>query len=136
MIKISDYKNRLVHTILVFCILVFTSTLMAEIYVWYDADSTRNISNVKPDWWTDEMSQMSPQDIVVPVEATPQPGKFVGDNENRKFHKPTCEQIQTLDGFMAIPEHKRVWFASYDEAKAQNYTACTHCKPVKSESED
>lgn len=110
---------------------IFTTTvLLAEIYVWQDETHVTNISNLKPEWWTDEMSQQTQGSIVFEGDATPLPGKLVGDKENRKFHRITCDQIYNPEGKLAIPQEKIIWFQSPDEALSQNFIACDHCKPT------
>jgi hypothetical protein len=109
--------------------LLTLSSVGADVYVWYNASQVMHITNVRPDWWLDEMDQMDPHEIQPPPEAIEYPGEFVGDNENRKFHVVTCEQIYTSDGNMAIPDSKIVWFQTVDEAIQQGFYACDHCKP-------
>ncbi len=106
----------------------YSSVGYADVYIWHDIDNIQHISNVKPDWWTDEMDQMDPDEIVAPTEEA-LPGAFVGDRENKKFHLPSCEQIHTPEGLMAIPDSKIIWFRALDDALSQGYFACDHCKP-------
>ncbi|MBN1296959.1 hypothetical protein JXA80_09275 [bacterium] len=101
----------------------------ADVYVWLDQTSIKHISNVKPKWWTDDMDQLDPGTVVAPVDERITLGVFIGDTENKKFHWPLCEQIYNQQGLLAIPEHKRVWFKTFEEAIAQGYYACDHCKP-------
>jgi hypothetical protein len=126
-----------------FIVLFFISCLFfsltgssADIYIWRDLNDIKQISNVKPDWWTDEMNQMLPGEVVEPVDKPDVsqdkkfPGKFVGDKENKKFHVPTCEQIYTSDKKMAIPDNKIIWFDTFEDATSKGYVACGHCKPT------
>ncbi len=115
--------------------LFMTSVLLAEVFIWQDENHITNISNIKPDWWTDEMSQQEQGTVVFQGESTPLPGKFVGDKENRKFHRISCEQIYNPQGKMAIPPEKIIWFQSNEEALSQNFIACDHCKPTSGVSE-
>jgi len=110
---------------------ILIPAVRAEVYIWVDQNDIRHISNVKPKWWTEEMDQMDPGTVVEPEDASAVPGKFIGDRENKKFHWPKCEQIYNQEGLLAIPEHKRIWFETYDEAIALGYHVCDHCKPSK-----
>ncbi len=118
------------------CALSFVLDVGAEVFRWQDSQQIMHITNVRPEWWTDEMSQMDYQDIIPPLEPTPAPGRLVGDRENRKFHRPACEQIYNPQGRLAIPDEKIIWFDTADEAMDKGYLACDHCKPVKSSTED
>jgi len=118
--------------------LILTLTLMTaliapvvfgEVYIWLDGTSVKHISNVKPKWWTDEMDQMDPGTVVAPEGEGVMMGKFIGDRENKKFHWPKCEQIHNQESQLAIPQHKRIWFDTYEQAISQGYHACDHCKP-------
>ncbi|MCD4655371.1 hypothetical protein K8T06_15730 [bacterium] len=100
-----------------------------EVYIWLDQDTIQHISNVKPEWWTDDMDKMDPGTVVAPDPKNSTPGCFIGDTENKKFHWPKCEQILNEEGFLAIPEHKRIWFRTFDDAIKQGYHICDHCKP-------
>jgi hypothetical protein len=113
----------------VFVLFVSASLVSASIYMWRDKDNMKHLTNVKPDWWTDDMDQMNPDDIQQPEGPTPFPDNFVGDKENRKFHKPSCDQIYTPEKKMAIPESKIIWFNTYDEAVNKGYQPCDHCNP-------
>ncbi|MBN1551558.1 hypothetical protein JW979_08820 [bacterium] len=128
----------LTRVVLLFSILLLAATFAnAEVYMWIGPDNIFQLTNIKPDWWTEDMDQMAPSDIRPPdVEKVTYPGKYVGDKENRKFHLPSCEQIYTSDGKMAIPDNKIIWFQSTDEAISLGYIACDHCKPLQSNEED
>ena len=128
------FNSRTSIVLLVFA-LVFCSLAMGDIYRWRGDDGTLHMTNVKPSWWTDEMDQMDPDSIIPPEGPTPFPGKFVGDKENRKFHRPECEQIYDPDGNMAIPDEKIIWFQSFDEAISAGYEICDHCKPAEADAE-
>jgi len=104
-------------------------SVQAEVYIWMEENGIRHISNVKPDWWTDEMDTLDPGTVVAPDEENGLLGKYVGDRENKKFHWPKCIQIKNSEGFLAIPEAKRVWFKTYQDAVDQGYYVCDHCKP-------
>ncbi len=131
----SVAPKRVLFLIGFFSTLFMTSVMLAEVYIWQDENHITNISNIKPDWWTDEMSQQEQGTVVFQGESTPLPGKFVGDKENRKFHRISCEQIYNPQGKMAIPPEKIVWFQSTDEALSQTFIACDHCKPTSSTSD-
>jgi Metal binding domain of Ada len=107
------------------------SAVSASVFKWLDHEETMFITNVKPEWWTDEMDQMDFRDIHPPLGSKPYPLLFVADKENRKFHIPTCEQIFTQDHVMAIPDEKIIWFETAAEAEKQGYRACSHCKPAQ-----
>lgn len=109
------------------------SFVKADIFVFYDISGVKTITNMRPDWWTDEMDTMDPMSIKPPDGSEVYPGKFVGDKENRKFHRPTCEQIYTPDKRMAIPESKIIWFNTVDEALSQGFFSCDHCKPAEND---
>ena len=115
---------------IIFGTLVVFSTAIAGVYKWQDNAGTTHVTNIKPDWWTDEMDDLKFSEIHPPDEPTPFPGKFVGDKENYKFHLPSCEQIYTPEGKMAIPESKIIWFKSAQEALDKNFVPCSHCKPA------
>ncbi len=74
------------------------------------------------------MDLKEPGTVVAPG-APANPGKFVGDRENRKFHWPKCEQIYDPEGKLAIPLEKQIWFRDYQEAIDQGFFVCDHCKP-------
>lgn len=105
------------------------SVVNAEVYVWLDGDGIRHISNVKPEWWTDEMDKQDPGSVIAPEDGIAMLGKFIGDRENKKFHWPLCIQIYNPQNELAIPMEKRIWFKSYQEAIDQNYVVCDHCQP-------
>jgi hypothetical protein len=112
------------------CLLVLSAS--ADVYVWHDKNGIEVITNIKPEWWTAEMDQLDPKLITEPDETAPEtPGKYVGDKENRKFHRLTCDQIYNSDGKLAIPDSKVIWFQATDEALSQNFIACDHCKPTE-----
>lgn len=72
---------------------------------------------------------MDPGTVIAPEGEFAEKGKFIGDRENKKFHWPQCEQIYNPEGQLAIPEHKRIWFDTYEQAIRQGYHVCDHCKP-------
>ncbi len=115
---------------------IAASVVAASVYMWYDKDKTVHLTNVKPDWWTDDMDMKSPEEIHPPEGPTPFPGIFVGDKENRKFHRPSCDQIYTPEKKMAIPDSKIIWFQSYEEAISKGYHPCKHCKPLPVDSSE
>ena len=74
------------------------------------------------------MDLLEPGTVVAPATAS-NPGKFIGDRENKKFHWPKCEQIYTPEGKLAIPPQKQIWFQEYQSAIDEGYHVCDHCKP-------
>ena len=102
----------------------------AEVYIWMDGDAIRHISNVKPNWWTDEMDKLDPGTVIAPDEENGLLGKFIGDRENKKFHWPKCIQILSSEGFLAIPETKRIWFQKYQDVLLIIEGLCFSCQPT------
>lgn len=125
----SNQRYLLIIIAIVTCIFCWIFPASAEVYIYYNQLGMKIITNIKPDWWTDEMSTMDPESVQIPAGEALFPGKFVGDKENRKFHRPTCEQIYNQEHKLAIPESKIIWFESYDEAVGKGFFACDHCKP-------
>jgi len=119
--------------IVIAILLVYAGWLLpmahGEIYIWLDKASIRHLSNVKPDWWTEEMDEMEPGSVIAPDAEKTNPGIFIGDRENKKFHWPKCDQIFNQAGKLAIPAHKQIWFKSFEDAIEQGYHICDHCKP-------
>ena len=122
-------KLLIAFSIVIAILIVGCPVLKAEVYIWQGQDGIRHISNVRPDWWTDDMDQMEPGTVTAPAESEDGKGKFIGDRENKKFHWPKCEQIYNQKGLLAIPEHKQIWFKEYQDAVDQGYHVCDHCKP-------
>jgi hypothetical protein len=101
---------------------------LADVYIWLDSDGIKQFSNIRPEWWTEEMDIMAPGTVVDPGLDR----KFIGDTGNRKFHWPLCNQIYVNNnpkGQMAIPELQRIWFRSFQEAIDQGYHVCDFCVP-------
>lgn len=125
-------KNEMKHIfkimVPVFFLILSFCPADADVYIWNAANGIRYVSNIRPDWWTDEMDLETPGSVTAP-DADKFPGKFVGDRENLKFHWPRCIQIYNSDGKLAIPPEKRIWFNDYQDAKNKGYYECDHCKP-------
>lgn len=120
---------KYIKPLLLMVFLVFLSfTVKADVYIWKSVNGVRNVSNIKPDWWTEEMDLIAPGEVTAPSEEN-LPGKFVGDRENLKFHWPKCIQIYNPQGKLAIPVEKRIWFKSYQDAINNGYYVCDHCQP-------
>lgn len=100
----------------------------ADVYIWKSMNGVKNVSNIKPEWWTEEMDLKTPGEVTAPHEEN-LPGKFIGDRENLKFHWPKCIQIYNPQGELAIPAEKRIWFKTYQDAISNGYHVCDHCKP-------
>ncbi|MBN1356623.1 hypothetical protein JXA40_10220 [bacterium] len=106
-----------------------TRPAAASIYKWRDDNRIMHITNVKPEWWTEDMDQMDFEDIHPPSGFGAYPLRFIGDKENKKVHDPSCDQIYTPDNKMAIPDQKVIWFESLGEAVKMGYRQCDHCRP-------
>ncbi|MBN1879276.1 hypothetical protein JW823_04120 [bacterium] len=121
-------RTCLIPIVIAVLMLSSIQRVTADVYLWSDADHIRHVSNIKPEWWTDDMDLMEPGSVKAP-DVLPNPGKFVGDRENKKFHWPTCEQIFNPEGKLAIPLEKQIWFQDFQDAIDQGYYVCDHCKP-------
>jgi hypothetical protein len=124
----SRNKNIIRILIAGFFLSFFFCPAGAEVYIWSAANGVRYVSNIRPDWWTDEMDLEMPGTVMAP-ESDEFPGIFIGDRENLKFHWPRCIQIYNPDGKLAIPPEKRMWFNSYQDAINKGFYECDHCKP-------
>ncbi len=65
------------------------------------------------DWWASSNEKLHKQEE----------GKFVGSTKSDKYHYPDCRWAKKIK-----PENE-IWFASYEDARSQNYVPCGVCHP-------
>ena len=119
-----------------FSVWIFSGSVHADMYRWMDDNGVMRMTNIKPDWWTDEMKYQLPEQIHSPAEdSSKESKKFYGDRESRVFHKPDCDLIRNPDNQLTIPKDSIMTFRSAEEAVSLGYRPCDKCNPT-SKAED
>ncbi len=115
-------------TLVVVCLtFAFIPMSSAQVYKWVAADGTVMLTNIKPDWWTDEMNDVFDyREIQPPSDWEPTEGeteeeaaggieevtggvisperhesnefRFVGDKTTRKVHRDDCPDLREENG--------------------------------------
>lgn len=105
----------------------------AELYRWVDVEGTLHISNLKPEWWTEDMDRITDYHAIIAPEEDGtdykelEPGEdssilepsdqledaraeapedspsFIGVTTTRIYHTPTCPKLFISEGDKKVP---------------------------------